>query len=188
MAEPIAPNYQHQALYTIPSSMDAWRMGRLEIPAPSEFGEYVLTGVRPAGIELHHEVEVLDEHGNPLSNVWVIFGFGSGPNIHLQPSRDYWYGSPAVLKGNAQRTSLAGYVRHTFQQGGENIWIWDMDTPPHELRLPSPIVKSCNWIKAQFIHTGVKLTFQRRTVGIVPNVNRLQTLEARVAALEDALG
>lgn len=185
--------YPHEALFGIPEAMSSWNM-RLELPAQSsqDFGEYVLVGVEQAGIELHHQVEVLDESGDPLSGVWVIFGFpgGAGPELNLAPTQNFWPGSPAVLRGNAQRTPITGYAQHTFNEGGEDIWIWDLDEDG-VLKLPSPIVKNCTWQRTptgSFEHTGVKLTFQRRLTGVKPRQQRLQELEDRVAALEQQLG
>lgn len=182
-------NYGFEELKRIPDEMDPWGM-RLEWSFPSEFGEYVLIEVDQADIELHHQVEVIDENGAPLRGVWVIFGFpGGGPGIDLFPRENYWRGAPAVLRGNAQRTNYAGYCQHTFQRGGEDIWVWDVDKEG-VLKLPSPIVHNCNSVRTpigQFEHTGVKLVFQRRQVGIVPKQQRFEELEARVSVLEELL-
>lgn len=187
-------NYTHDALFGIPSSMHPWNM-RLDLPPPSTFqpnpGQYVLVGVEQAGIETHHQVEVIDESGDPLGGVWVIFGFpAGGPDINLKPSQNFWPGAPAVLRGNAQKTPLGGYVQHTFADGGEDIWVWDLE-PDGSLKLPSPIVRNCTWLGTpvgRFEHTGVKLTFQRRLTGVKPRQQRLAELEARVAVLEEQLG
>jgi hypothetical protein len=121
----------------------------------------------------------------------VIFGFpGGGPEIPLGARENYWRGAPTVLRGNAQKTNYAGYAQHTFQSGGEDIWIWDVDRQG-VLKLPSPVVQNCTWVRTpvgQFEHTGVKLRFQRRQNGVVPRQQRLKELEARVKALEEKLG
>lgn len=183
-------NYGYEALRGIPEPMWPWALS-LELPFPSEFGEYVLIEVDQADIELHHQVEVIDENGDPLRGVWVIFGFpGGGPEIALGARENYWRGAPAVLKGNAQKTNYAGYAQHTFRTGGEDIFLWDVDRAGI-LRLPSPIVRGCSSVRTpigQFEHTGVKLRFQRRRVGVVPRQGRIETLEQRVAALEKLLG
>jgi hypothetical protein len=183
-------DYGHEALKRIPDEMSPWNL-RLTLPFPSEFGEYVLTEVDQADIELHHQVEVIDESGDPLRGVWVIFGFpGGGRDIPLGPRENYWRGAPSVLKGNAQKTNGCGYAQHTFKTGGEDIWVWDVDREG-VLRLPSVIVQNCGWAATpvgQFEHTGVKLRFQRRQTGVVPRRQRLEDLEARVKALEARLG
>ena len=182
-------NYGFDALTGIPSKMAPWGL-HLEQPYPSNFGEYVLIEVAPADVEQHHQVEIIDESGDPIRGVWVIFGFpGGGPEIGLTPTESHWRGAPAVLRGNAQTTNYAGYAQHTFKSGGEDIWVWDLDDAGI-LRLPSPIVKNCKWVSnpvGRFEHTGVKLRFQRRTIGITPRAQRLDELEARIAALEAQL-
>ena len=176
--------YDYEALTSIPPAMGPWNL-RLDRPIPSDFGEYVLVGCEQAGIELHHEVEVIDESGFPLRGVWVIFGFpGGGPNINIGVRQNYWRQAPAVLKGNAVKTAVSGYVRHTYQSGGEDIWVWDVDADG-DLKLPSPIVRNCTWVRTpvgMFEHTGVKLTFQRRKKGIIPLRQRLEALESGGAA------
>ena len=195
MSDPI--DYGYEALFGIPPEMGPWNM-QLVAPFPAEFGEYVLVGCEQASIELHHQVEVVDESGDPLRGVWVIFGFpGGGPNINLPVRRNFWRQGPVVLQGNAQRTNAMGYAQHTFASGGEDIWIWDIDKEG-DLKLPSVIVKNCTWLRTpvgRFEHTGVSLTFQRRMVGVTPRRQRLDTLEQqlqevlqRLSALEAKVG
>ncbi|MFQ5576590.1 MAG: hypothetical protein ACE5G8_06330 [Anaerolineae bacterium] len=183
-------DYGYEILYGIPSAMHPWEMS-LKLPQSSEFGEYVLVSVEQSPIELHHTVEVIDESGDPLRGVWVIYGTpGHQGHINLSPRINYWRDAPAVLAGNAQRTSLAGYTQHTFGGGGEDIWIWNIDEEG-DLKLPSPIIYNASsrgtpigWSE----HTGVSLVFQRRRVGVVPEGQRLDQLETRVAMLEGQLG
>lgn len=184
--------YGYKELRRIPNAMLPWNL-RLILPPGSLWpgkaaGKYALVGVDQAGIEMHHQVEVADEDGRPLSGVWVIFGFpGGGPDLgRLNPKENYWPGSPSVLRGNAQKTNFSGYAQHTFGTGGEDIWIWDLDDSGI-LKLPSAIVKNCTrqstptgWSN----HTGVRLLFQRRRDDIVPRVQRLQRLEQRVEILD----
>lgn len=188
MTDPI--DYGYEAVKEIPEAMEPWGL-KLQLPTPSEYGKYALIEVDQADIELHHQVEVIDESGAPLRGVWVIFGFpGGGPSINLGAKENYWQGAPAVLRGNAQKTNYAGYAQHTFQGGGEDIWIWDVDRKG-VLKLPSPVVQNCTWVRTpvgQFEHTGVKLRFQRRQNDVVPKQQRLEELEARVKALEEKLG
>lgn len=182
-------NYGFDALKGIPEKMSPWGL-QLEQPYPSDYGEYVLVEVAPADVELHHQVEIIDESGDPIRGLWVIFGFpGGGPDLGLTPTENHWRGAPAALKGNAQVTNYAGYAQHTFQSGGEDIWVWDLNDEGI-LKLPSPIVKNCTWVSTpvgRFEHTGVKLRFQRRTKDIKPRAQRLDEIEARLAALEARL-
>jgi hypothetical protein len=184
--------FGYNALDGIPPEMAAWTLA-LDPPLVSENnpGQYVLVNAEPAWIEMHHQVEILDENGDPLPRVWVIFGFpaSSEPVINLQPSRNRWSHSPAVLIGNAQRTNRMGYAQHTFGTGGEDIWVWDVQDGV--LELPSPIIKSANWVGTEeggpFIHTGVKLTFQRRREDVEPRGPRLDRIELAIQALEERI-
>lgn len=189
-------DYGHEALTGLPRQMLPWGC-YIERPVPSAFGEYVVVEVSPADIELHHQVELIDESGEPLRGVWVIFGYpGDGPEINLRPVENHWRGSPQVMRGNAQRTNALGYAQHTYNDGGEDIFVWDIDQDA-VLRLPSPIVRNCNWVgtpTGQFEHTGVKVRFQRRKAGVKPRsakiaeaLLRCTVLERRVAELEQQL-
>ena len=189
----IEVDYGAVAQMGIPNAMKPWNL-RLEQPYPTDFGEYVVVDIQQAGIELHHQVEVIDEDGDPLSGVWVIFGYpaGGGKDFGgLQPSgQNYWRNAPTVINGNAQKTPITGYAQHTFHSGGEDIWIMDVDGNG-DLKLPSVIVKNCEWRRTpvgMFEHTGVKVTFQRRRAGYVPVVNQLEMMAARIAALEEKMG
>lgn len=182
-------NYGYDELLSLPVKMEPWNM-RLDYPALHQWskGQYVLVGCEQAGEELHHEVEVIDENGSPLGGVWVIFGYpGGGPDLNLKPDVMLWPNGPAVLKGNAQKTTISGCVKHTFQQGGEDIWIWDLQPADPEMRqlsvinLPSVIVRNCTWQRTpagHFEHTGVKLTFQRRMNGVIPTQQMIDEMRA----------
>lgn len=182
--------YGYEALYGIPQEMAPFQIGHLEHPNLSDRnpGQYVLVGVEPAWIEQHHQVEVIDEHGDPLPGVWVIFGFGSGKDLNaLKPNVNFWSNGPVVLTGNAQRTNRMGYAQHTFgPETGETVWVWDVQGDVMEL--PSVIVHSLKWIDAsaagRFIHTGVKLTFQRRRNDVEPRGPRLDRIEAMLESLK----
>jgi hypothetical protein len=123
--------------------------------------------------------------------VWVIFGYpgSQGPLIPLEPKENYWLNSPRELIGNAQKTNMMGYVQHTVGQGGEDIFVWDVDSDG-VLKLPSVMVRNCTWITTaaggQFNHTGVHLTFQRRRAGVpvVSRQKRMDNLEAQLASAE----
>ena len=189
-------NYGFDAIQGVPEIMDAWGM-RIDHPAfvREDVGSYVLVGCEPASIELHHEVVVLDENGDRFNDPYIVFGFpgGGGRDFsHLLPRTNYWFGMPTVLNGNVVKAGAegqSGYARHTFQSGGEDIWVWDVQDGI--LELPSPIVRNCTWVgtpAGQFEHTGVKLTFQRRRAGIVPQGDRIVSLERRVESLEQQVG
>lgn len=182
--------YGYEALNGIPPEMDAFQIGHVEHPTLTDKnpGQYVLVGVEPAWIELHHQVEVIDEHGDPLPGVWVIIGFGSGKNLNtLKPRTNFWANGPGDLHGNAQRTNRMGYAQHTFgPETGETVWVWDVQNGV--LELPSVIVHSLKSINTgaggPFIHSGVKLTFQRRRNDIEPRGPRLDRIDATLQSLQ----
>jgi hypothetical protein len=175
-------DYGYQPLLGIPDRMAPWNMS-MDLTPATEFGEYVLVGCEPADIESHHQVVVMDEDGQPLSGVGVIFGYNTGPWVAPRPRINHWYMAPRVLTGNYQKTDPAGCAKHTFGEGGETIWIWDVDRDG-VLRLSSDVVFNCSWLQERFNHTGVKLTFQRRQQGVMPLRQRLAEIERRLAELE----
>lgn len=185
-------NYGYEEIIRIPERMYPFQPVLVQ-PIPSTWtgedtGEYVLVDIDQSTIELHHQVEVLDENGDPLRDIWVVYGFpGGGPDLSwLTPKETYWPGAPAVLRGNAQKTTLAGYTQHTFKDGGEDIWIWDVDENGI-LKLPSTIVKNCKWTSPPIgwsNHTGVRLRFQRRRKDILPREDRTAQMEEMITWLE----
>lgn len=180
-------NYGFDALRGIPEKMSPWGL-QLEQPYPSDYGEYVLVEVAPADIELHHQVEVIDENKEPLRGVGVMFGFpGGNGDPGPAPATNHWRDSPSLIRGNFQVTNYAGYAQHTFQAGGEDIWVWDINEDG-VLELPSPIVKNCKWVGtpvARFEHTGVKLRFQRRDNRVELRTDRVDRLESSVNELTE---
>ena len=185
-------DYGYEALTVMPPGMSPWN-NRIELPSmPSRHGEYVLVDARAADIELHHQVTVLDENGDPLRGIWVIFGFpgGTGPKINLPLTMNLWRDKPHVLVGNAQRTNGFGYAQHTVGEGGEDIFVYDVNPEGH-LKYPSPIIKNNIWVGtgagAPFEHTGVHLTFQRRDVDVVPRGDELAQIKARLDTVEDEI-
>ena len=178
--------YGYAALEGIPGAMAAWEMG-FHPSHGSKYGRYVLVDVRPATIELHHQVQVIDESGWPLRGVWTVFGFDTGKKLNVQASKIAWIQHPQPI-GNPQQTNAMGYAQHTVGSGGENIYLWAIED---EVLLPSPMVTNCTWVDtsapgAAFIHTGVILTFQRRLAHVIPQKMYQAKLEARILALEEA--
>ncbi|MCB0192022.1 MAG: hypothetical protein KDJ65_08770 [Anaerolineae bacterium] len=182
--------YGYSSLDGIPEAMHPFQIGHVEHPLINSRnpGQYVLVDVEPADIEQHHQVYVIDEHGDPLPGVWVIFGFGSGKNLNaLKPKEMLWTNGPGDLHGNAQRTNRMGYAQHTFgPETGETVWLWDVRDG--RLDLPSVIVHSLKWLDAGFaglfVHTGVKLTFQRRRKDVEPRGRRFDRIDQAIEKLQ----
>ena len=175
----------YEPLFGIPDEMDDWHM-RLDLPTPSQFGEYVVVAIEPSPIEQHHLVMVLDETGQPLPDVGVFFGFPghqtpTGPVP--QPDRNHWRGAPAVFRGNYQISGYGEYAKHTVGGGGEDVWVWDIDEDG-TLKYPSAIVRNMRWLSGKLNeHTCVKVTFQRRAVGVP-----VESLPEKIKRLEQSFG
>lgn len=169
-----------EQLLGIPERMYKWNLN-LELPYPSMYGEYGVVDIQPASVEQHHEVWVIDENERPLRGIGVVFGFSTGESI-IKPRVNHWRGSPAVVRGNMQYTDYTGGVKHTFGEGGEDIWIWDMDAQS-VLKLPSTIVKNCSSVQDRFIHTGVQIVFKRFTDAETDR-ERMDDFERRITLLE----
>lgn len=180
--------YGYKALRRIPEKMSPWDLVYVMPPKSIFVGEgagvYELVRVQAAGVEMHHEVDVVDENGDPLPDVLVMIGYpGGGPDLsRYMPLENYWPQSPAVLMGNAQYTDMAGRVKHTYRSGGEDIWIWDIGEDK-VLKATSAIVKNCKWVTEKigmFNHTGVRLRFQRRLDGRLPKLQEFQNLQSQL--------
>ncbi|MEM7345420.1 MAG: hypothetical protein AAF485_14360 [Chloroflexota bacterium] len=181
--------FGYNALEGIPEEMGAWTLGwRYE--EATDYGQYVVVGVEPAWIEMHHQADVLNEHGDPLPGVWVIFSMPGNTNnpINLMPRVQLW-DRYSMLTGNAQRTNRMGYAQHTYGSGGEEIFVWDIHND--RLELPCPTITSSSWIGTEdgghFIHTGIKVTFQRRRHDVEPQGRRLDRIEATIQEAERKL-
>lgn len=163
-------------------------------PYPSEYGEWVLVGYDHSSEEQHHQVQLIDEDGDPIMGVWVIFGYPGGDGkdySHLIPMINHWRGSPQVLRGNAVKSDGSGTAKHTTGSGGEDIWVWDVQENAagvKVLELPSVVVRNNRILNigggGTNEHTGAKLTFQRRLAGVVPKAARLEDLERRMSIIE----
>lgn len=170
-------------LYEWPASLSDWG-SYVELNTPSEAGGYVLIDAQPSPIEQQHIVKVVDEAGQLLDNVMVIFGYDSGASISRPSGRPYWK-MPAVIKGNAQRT-LNGLAYHTVGEGGETIFPLDPLYPP-------TMVHNATWRpmahKGWNNHTCLLLTWQLRRAGVpvMSLSEQLKQLRERLAELEYGL-
>ena len=184
--------YGYEALEGIPTpEMDKWTLGFHPSEFSEKYGRYVLVEVQPAGIEMHHQVLVLDESGVPLRGVWVVFGFDTGRALNDRAEKIAWVNHPQDPRGNPQKSDAMGYAQHTFGSGGEDIWVWDVQADGL-LELPSWIIKNCTWVAAPVagawsLHTGVKLIFQRRREDVEPRGPRLDRLDNALKALESKI-
>lgn len=187
-------DYDYEEIKNIPDRMKKWRL-KVESNEPTTYGKYSLVEITPAYIEMHHQVEVIDEAGDALRGVWVMFGYHTGHDYgHLVPDVSHW-GEFGALKGNMVKTNAMGYAQHTYGDGGETIFIWDTNEEKVQ-KLSSDVVRNCKWLSAEkdgqspdipFNHTGVRLVFQRRVKGIPVRSQRkrIEQLEQSLAALKE---
>lgn len=189
--------YGYKALRRVPQEMSRWNL-RLDNARPSRFGHFVVVDIDQATIETHHQIIVIDEHGEFLSGIGVGFFFpgGDGPAAP-RPAESWWDNAPIVNPtGNFQITDTAGYALHTYHSGGETLVCWHIDEEG-TLRYPSAAIYNAIWLDnsqqgsqdVRFLHTGVKATFQLRRPEVQPMSRnavrqKIAELERRVAALE----
>lgn len=180
-------DYGIEQLSGIPSEFTS-RGVRLDYVEPTKFGKYCLVGIEDSSEEQHHQVDVIDESGDPLKGVIVVWGYpGGGPDLGLSPSISYWPLAPAVLRGDSEVTGQDGSVKHVVKSGGEDCWIWDLDER-RALKCSSDIVRNLQWISTpKNQHTCIKLTFQRRLAGVMPKQQQDKLNMLRLAALESEL-
>jgi hypothetical protein len=189
--------YGYSDLFAVPEAMTRWNL-RINNPVPSRYGYFAVVKIEQATIEMHHQIIVLDEHGEAAPNIGVGFFYpgGNGPSAP-HPNRNYWRDPPIVNPaGNWQVANYGGYAQHTYNDGGETIVCWHMDDNG-DLLYPSAAVYNAIWLDnssqgtqdVRFLHTGVKVTFQLRRPEIVPMSRdmlraKIADLEVRIAALE----
>lgn len=130
-------------------------------------------------------VRVVDEDGQALEGVPVAFSFSTADRYNL--TNDFQWQPPTEDRGGHRaflvRTSSAGVIdmilgpEGVVQAGGAGGVTVFILTP----ELSSDFVTGCGMLAD---HTGMFLTFQRRKTGVIPQSERLDNIEARLAALE----
>jgi len=169
-----------------PAKMEPWQM-RVTVHRPTEFGKFVLVDLYPNEVEQEHCVIVYDEDDSPIfPRVRVIFGDpgGGGDHIDIGGRARYWdetVGAPAVLRGKAVYTRVGVARLVTGGNGGQDIWVHDVDAASGHILYSSDIVRNCMSIDTSKvggnIHQGVVVVFQLQRVGRVPLERRLRELE-----------
>lgn len=162
--------YGYDEITALPAAMNPWEM-RLRLSARTQHGEYVLVGCQPATEPQHHQVVVLGEDKKPVAGVHVVFrGYSTAfPSVGKPAGKNSWteMAQEADIRGHEVITDASGLARHTTgYPGGEYIFIWNMEKNG-DLKLSSTIVENCRVINTPtFQLHGVRLTFQRRKVGV----------------------
>jgi hypothetical protein len=146
-------------------------------------GHFYLTNIRRTKPKTFEELRVIvlvvDENGFPIPNVNVAFSYSTADQYTLSP--DFLWTPPAPQRafivptaGSGQIDQVQGSVVKEGEPGGITAYLL-------EPNYSSDYVSGAG---ALADHTGLHLTFQRRRNGVVPLMERLDAIEARLAALE----
>lgn len=124
-------------------------------------------------------VLVVDENGFPMPNVRVAFSYSTADQYTLDP--DFLWSPPPPNRafivptgGSGQIDQIQGSVVKEGQPGGITVYLFEPE-------YSSDVVTGAGMLAD---HTGLHLTYQLRRTGVVPLMDRLASIEARLAALE----
>jgi hypothetical protein len=146
-------------------------------------GHFYLTGVRRTKAKTFEDqrviVMVVDENGFPMPNVRVAFSYSTADQYVLSP--DFLWSPPppnqaftVPTAGSGQIDQIQGGGVKQGQAGGITAYLLEPE-------YSSDVVTGAGMLAD---HTGLHLTFQLRRNGVVPLMDRLASMEARIAALE----
>lgn len=150
--------------------------------SPQAQGHFYLVNVRRTKPKSFEEqriiVLVVDENGFPMPNVRIAFAYSTADFHVLTP--DHLWTPPSQnafvvpTAGSGQIDQIQGSSVKPDQPGGVTVFCWEPE-------YSSDAVTGMGMLAD---HTGIHLTFQLRRNGVVPLMDRIENLEARVAALE----
>lgn len=146
-------------------------------------GHFYLVGARRTKPKSFEEqriiVLVVDENGFPLPGVRVAFSYSTADLYTISP--DFLWNPPPPQQafivptaGSGQIDQIQGSAVKPGQPGGITVYLFEPE-------YSSDVVTGAGMLAD---HTGLHLTFQLRRTGVVPLMDRLANLEARLAALE----
>lgn len=160
-----------------------WMAGLQRQISQQAEGHFYLVNVRRTKPKSFEEqrviVLVVDENGFPIPNVPVAFSYSTADQYVLTP--DFLWTPPSPPRafivptaGSGQIDQIQGSGVKQGEPGGITVYLFD---PQYS----SDVVTGLGMLAD---HTGLHLTFQLRRNGVVPLMDRIASLEARVAALE----
>jgi hypothetical protein len=173
----------YQPLNVLPQDIQRdWR-AQLHKAMPTEEGVFRLVNIRRTQSGSFEEqrviVLVVDENGFPIPNVPVAFSFSTANDYTLGP--DFLWTPPfpqkafiVATQGSGQIDQIQGSGVKDGQAGGITVYLL-------EPKYSSDVVAGAGMLAD---HTGLHLTFQLQRPGIKPLNQRLEEIEARLAALE----
>lgn len=151
--------------------------------SPQAEGHFYLVNARrtqPKSFEEQRVVVlVVDENGFPIPNVRVSFSYSTANQYVVTP--DFLWSPPSPPRAFIVPTASSGQIDQIQgsgvkkgEPGGITVYLF-------EPQYSSDVITGAGMLSD---HTGLYLTFQLRRNGVVPLMDRLANLEARVAALE----
>lgn len=160
-----------------------WMAGLQRQISQQAEGHFYLVNIRRTKPKSFEEqrviVLVVDENGFPIPNVPVAFSYSTADQYVLSP--DFLWTPPSPPRafivptaGSGQIDQIQGSGVKQGQPGGITVYLF-------EPQYSSDAVTGLGMLAD---HTGLHLTFQLRRNGVVPLMDRIASLEARVAALE----
>lgn len=124
-------------------------------------------------------VLVVDENGFPMPNVPVAFSYSTADQYNL--SSDFQWSPPPPNRafivptaGSGQIDQIQGSSVNQGEPGGITVYLLEPE-------YSSDVVTGAGMLAD---HTGLHLTFQLRRNGVLPLMDRLANIEARLAAIE----
>lgn len=177
----------YEPLDILPQDIQADWMAQLNKATPTEKGVFRLVNIRRTRPKTFEEqrviVLVVDENGFPMPNVSVAFSYNTADQYII--GEDFLWTPPAPQRafvvptqGSGQIDQVQGTPVKQGRPGGVTVYILE---PQY----------SSDWVSGAGMladHTGLHLTFQLRRTGVVPLMERLANIEARLDAIEAGSG
>lgn len=173
----------YQPLTMLPFEIQRDWLATLQKASPTEEGVFRLVNIRRTQPKSFEEqrivVLVVDENGFPLPNIRVAFAYSTADWYPL--TSDFLWTPPLPVRalvvptqGSGQIDQIQGSGVKQGEPGGITVYILEPE-------YSSDVVAGAGMLAD---HTGLHLTYQLRRAGVVPLLERLANIEARLAALE----
>lgn len=173
----------YQPISILPQDIQRDWMAQVHPLQDAPTGGYRLVGARRTearGFQGQRiTVLVVDENGVAMPGVAVAFSYSTADQYLLTSDFKWTPPSPhrafiARTQGGGQIDQIQGSGVKEGQPGGVTVYILDPE-------YPSDVVTGAGMLAD---HTGLHLTFQLLRAGVVPQAERLSTLEAWVTNFE----
>ena len=173
----------YEPLNVLPMDIQQDWMATLQKATLTDKGVYRLVNIRRTRPKSFEEqrviVLVVDENGFPMPNTRVAFSYSTAEQYVLTP--DFLWSPPSPSRafivptaGSGQIDQIQGSGVKQGEPGGITVYIFEPE-------YSSDVVTGAGMLAD---HTGLHLTYQLRRTGVTPLMDRIASLEARVAALE----